>query len=354
MSRDSRRLLGLIVLVAVGVTAVIVFWPGDEKQQEDQREQVVVDNNRSGSPEFVGPDTPDEESTTAPDVSTKPVTTAPAPISRTEALAAFEAGMRLYRLTDPTDEQVLGARAELAKAYVSGHLDANRADDARNALVQLADLTVFSVGRIYKDDPYVFYYTAQPGDLLDGEKGVIRRKRLRIPSQLVVLINRIKRPEDIQAGQRLKMVKGPFRAVVDKSDFTIDLFLHDVFVRRLRVGIGAPETPTPEGHFHVTLGGKLTHAPYTPPVSSGKPQISILPGEEDYPLDALGHWISLTGIKEKGTEITKEEGYGIHGTNDHSSIGKATSLGCIRLSDRDIRLVFAMLYEKWSTVDIRE
>ena len=262
--------------------------------------------------------------------------------------------MRLYAIEEPSDAQVLQARAELARAYASRKLDANRADEARKALAHLADLTIFSVGRVYKGDPYVLQYIVKPGDRLDGKDGVIRRNNLRIPSQLVALINNIERAEQIRAGQRLKMVRGPFRAVVDKSDFAMDLFLHDVFVRRLRVCIGAPETPTPEGYFRVTLGGKLTHAPYTPPVSSGKPQRSILPGEEDYPLDAQGHWISLTGIKEMGTDISKEEGYGIHGTNDPASIGKAASLGCVRLSDRDIRLVFATLYEKWSTVEIRE
>jgi lipoprotein-anchoring transpeptidase ErfK/SrfK len=42
--------------------------------------------------------------------------------------------------------------------------------------------------------------------------------------------------------------------------------------------------------------------------------------------------------------------YGIHSTNDPASIGKEGSLGCIRLNDVDIELVFSLLYEKWSTV----
>ena len=44
----------------------------------------------------------------------------------------------------------------------------------------------------------------------------------------------------------------------------------------------------------------------------------------------------------------------MHDTNDQSSVGKAVSLGCIRLADGDIDLLFAMLYEKWSTVTIVE
>ena len=47
------------------------------------------------------------------------------------------------------------------------------------------------------------------------------------------------------------------------------------------------------------------------------------------------------------------DGYGIHGTNDPASIGKAASLGCVRLSDPDIDFVYSLLYEKWSTVEVR-
>ena len=32
--------------------------------------------------------------------------------------------------------------------------------------------------------------------------------------------------------------------------------------------------------------------------------------------------------------------YGIHGTNNPSSIGKAVSLGCIRMYNRDIEIIF--------------
>jgi lipoprotein-anchoring transpeptidase ErfK/SrfK len=37
------------------------------------------------------------------------------------------------------------------------------------------------------------------------------------------------------------------------------------------------------------------------------------------------------------------KGYGIHGTNDPGSIGHATSHGCIRLRNRDVEKLYAML-----------
>ena len=37
------------------------------------------------------------------------------------------------------------------------------------------------------------------------------------------------------------------------------------------------------------------------------------------------------------------ESYGIHGTNNPSSIGRARSRGCIRLLNRDIERLYGML-----------
>jgi hypothetical protein len=38
-----------------------------------------------------------------------------------------------------------------------------------------------------------------------------------------------------------------------------------------------------------------------------------------------------------------QKGYGIHGTNAPKSIGRAASHGCIRLRNRDMERLFAML-----------
>jgi hypothetical protein len=46
------------------------------------------------------------------------------------------------------------------------------------------------------------------------------------------------------------------------------------------------------------------------------------------------------------------KGYGIHGTNEPKSIGKAASHGCIRLRNRDIEQLFRMV-SVGDTVQIR-
>jgi lipoprotein-anchoring transpeptidase ErfK/SrfK len=151
------------------------------------------------------------------------------------------------------------------------------------------------------------------------------------------------------------MIRGPFHAVVSKSRFIMDIFLEEpgthrmIFVKRFGVGVGR-DGSTPAGQWRLVHGGKITHAPWTPPASSDLERKRIEWGEPGYPFGTKGYWISLEGTGK--TPYTREDGYGIHGTNDPSSIGKASSLGCIRLGDKDIEMLFAILYEKWSTVTI--
>ena len=56
-----------------------------------------------------------------------------------------------------------------------------------------------------------------------------------------------------------------------------------------------------------------------------------------------GGWRRLAALMRK-------EGYQI--LRDPSSIGKANSLGCVRMADEDIDLVFSLLYDVHSRVDV--
>ena len=51
-------------------------------------------------------------------------------------------------------------------------------------------------------------------------------------------------------------------------------------------------------------------------------------------------------------EAAALEGYGIHGTIDPGSIGKSMSMGCVRLGDADVALVYELLGEGSSVVHI--
>src|SRR5205085_9125792 len=82
---------------------------------------------------------------------------------------------------------------------------------------------------------------------------------------------------------------------------------------------GAEHTPSPTGTFRIT--NRLTAPTY---YKAGK---VIEPG----PMNPLGtRWLGLD-----------QKGYGIHGTNQPRSIGKAASHGCIRVGRRDLEELFA-------------
>jgi lipoprotein-anchoring transpeptidase ErfK/SrfK len=97
------------------------------------------------------------------------------------------------------------------------------------------------------------------------------------------------------------------------------------------VAVGAEKTPSPAGSFEVkTLVVKPTY--YHP----GK----VIPAGDSNPLGT--RWIGLS-----------TKGYGIHGTNVESSIGKAASHGCIRMHRKDLEELFASM-QVGDQVEIRD
>ncbi len=138
-------------------------------------------------------------------------------------------------------------------------------------------------------------------------------------------------PRRIQLGQKLKVVKGPFAAIIDLQDFALTVHLQGYYVKRYDVGIGK-DGSSPLGKFSVQ--NKVENPQYTGP--DGK----VISGDD--PKNPLGErWIDLG------------DSYGIHGTIDPDSIGKAASRGCIRLRDKDIVEVYDFLV-KGSEVVIRK
>jgi lipoprotein-anchoring transpeptidase ErfK/SrfK len=92
-----------------------------------------------------------------------------------------------------------------------------------------------------------------------------------------------------------------YRIIVDLSDRSLYLLDGNVVVRSFPVGIGKMVTKTPAGEY--TVINKQAN-----------------PGG---PFGAF--WIGLS-----------KPHYGIHGTNDPSSIGREVSHGCIRMHNEDV------------------
>ena len=160
-------------------------------------------------------------------------------------------------------------------------------------------------------------------------------------------VNNISAPERLRLGQRLKIVKGPFHAVIYKRDFRMDLFMGDgsdrVFVRSFKVGLGK-HGATPEGAFAVKPNSKLIDPAWTNPRT----------GEQfaaNDPKNPLGeYWIGLIGVSENIRDL---ETYGMHGTIEPDSIGQNRSMGCVRMLADDIALVYEVMIEGASRVEFR-
>ncbi len=167
-------------------------------------------------------------------------------------------------------------------------------------------------------------YEVQPNDQLR-----VIAKQYDVPWEYLANLNRTK-PERIRPGQKLKMIKGPFDAVVDLNDHRITVHAHGYYVCSFPVGTGKDHS-SPTGKFPVL--DKVRNPTY---YGSNK---TI--GRDD-PLNPLGeYWIDLGN------------GYGIHGTINPESIGQSVSKGCIRMNNADVAQVFDLLTTK-SVVTIRE
>jgi hypothetical protein len=296
-----------------------------------------------------------------------PITLPPPPAE--QARKAFQQGIKLFA----QDKNLLDAR-RLLNLACRGKLPEPQAVQARKALENLAERTVLKRDSyVNPNDPYLLSYTFQSGDRLNSirrggrvtRKGVIARKELNTPAGIIVWVNGLSSARRFQAGRAYKLLEGPFHLVVYKQARAADLYLQDLFVRRMPVCIGAPETPTPEGYFRVVPGGKTAHSTYYPPAETGRPNIAIRPGQPDYPLGPKGLNIKIEGIPQLGTTITVSQSYAIHGTNEPQTIGTPASRGCLRFSAEDIQLLFDTLidyadptnpsvtWNRWSTITIR-
>ena len=234
-------------------------------------------------------------------------------------------------------ESVLSAETGATLRNVDTMLQQDRVVDAHYALSALywkepEQRAVFqrrlesTAAQIFTDPHRHFGepYLVQPGDTLESIGATYN-----MPWQYLAMLNRLD-PKDLQAGQELKVMKGPFEAIVDLSRFELTVHAHGYYVHRYSIGTGKSGS-TPVGSFQVRerLENPVWYNPDGGQVAADDPQNPL--GE---------YWIGL------GDHI------GIHGTIDPDSIGTNRSRGCIHMRDNDITEVFGLL-GTGSTVVIR-
>lgn len=168
-------------------------------------------------------------------------------------------------------------------------------------------------------------YTIKSGDSLSRIAA-----RFNCPAEFIQEANRISNPSLIRPGDTLLVLEKPeFLIEVDKQANTLLLTLGGRFFKRYRVGTGQYDS-TPVGTFIVR--DKIIEPPWWH--ASGR----VIPFGD--PENILGtRWMAL----EASGDTPAVRGYGIHGTWEDSSIGKASSAGCIRMLNKEVEELYMFI-----------
>jgi lipoprotein-anchoring transpeptidase ErfK/SrfK len=234
-----------------------------------------------------------------------------------EEIPATPAKKRAVASNDPRIAEVdqllvsdrLAAHKEMSKIYWK---EPELRAELQERIDSNANIIYFSPQPHYME-PYV----VNSGDQLQKIA-----KQYSVPWEYLVRLNKID-PKRIRPNQRLKVIKGPFAALVDLSDFELIVHAHGYYVKRYQVGIGK-DNSTPTGKF--TVKTKLKNPTYYGPNG-----VVIDADDTSNPLGE--RWLDLG------------DSYGIHGTIEPNSIGKAASRGCIRLAAEDVEELYDLLSE---------
>jgi lipoprotein-anchoring transpeptidase ErfK/SrfK len=176
-------------------------------------------------------------------------------------------------------------------------------------------------------------YKIQPGDSIwkISQKHGIPPGSDNEGQQYLGLIRRINHMQtsNIKAGETLKVITGKFSIEVDKSTFTLALYLNGEYIKEYKIAHGNPkESPTPEGTFHIKGESRQVN-PVWYFTDKTKGTTEAIPFGD--PRHVIGtRWM---GFKENPQ-------LGIHGTSAPESIGKAVTNGCIRLANNEVEELF--------------
>ncbi len=359
-ARVRNQAIGAVVVIAV--LAAGLWWvlrkPAGTEGGSDKR--LVAQNTPPARPAQSGqPARTGQAGGDAPSSAPAPPLASPPPASQHDThvpdqvpATASEARKReLAALLAEADlkfkaKDMLAAR-KLYNKVVDQGLPAAENNRVVQQLQSLADQTLFNAVHV-ENDPLTSIIQVGPPGFLDP---IARNYKLRY--QLLAKINNTT-PNRIQIGQSLKVIHGPFHALVRKSDFTMTVYIDlpggagestvPLLVRRFRVGLGQ-DNSTPTGLW------KITNMQEFPPYTHPRTQKVIGKDDPEYPFGKLGYWIALQGVDGNAKNAQR---YGIHSTNDPASIGKMASLGCVRMLDDDIKQVWDLLRPESSRVTVRD
>lgn len=366
----QRRSFGVLLLVFVAFTAWF-FWPNSAPKDAQAKvpSEALLDpvvNDPDGVAETVemvaATDTPKVEihfadepkplgavkidpkpptltmgATPAPTERTAERTPAPRPETAPQPTGSSANSDVLFDRADAAlaQNRPVQARELLNRALHDAATSPVRKAEARRRLGELSDVLFFSDKVIPGDDISRVYKVAK-GDLLST---ISRKQGLKVEYGFIQRINGITDPKKLRLNQQIKVVQGPFHAIISKNMFRLDLYASErdaagnrLFIRSFDVGLGEFGS-TPTGAWKVA-NSKVVDPGWTNP----RTYKTYAKGDPKNPIGT--RWIGL-----KGDDVNTKDlpSYGIHGTIHPGSIGTEASMGCIRLREGEIEVLYELL-----------
>lgn len=203
------------------------------------------------------------------------------------------------------ENRLADAHRDLSQVYADPNTPPEKKKEIEPLLDQLAGTVVYSRDHLLEQP-----YKATPSDTLE-----IIAQRFNIPVGLLAKINSLDPSAPLQPGQELKVLQGPFSAMVDLSDHTLTLMTADGrYAGRFPVGVGPQTANITRPSFYMVTDKTDTSSMF----DEGRTQIGR-------------RWIGL------GEQL------GLHGTDSPASVGTSTGNGVISLGDRDIEDIYDIL-----------
>ncbi|RLS27820.1 MAG: hypothetical protein DWH75_00760 [Planctomycetota bacterium] len=260
----------------------------------------------------------------------------------TPAATLGNAAQRIQQANAMIASDPIRARVELTRLLDSNALSATERLQAYTGINNLAS-TLFFSPNIIPGDIASQSYVVKKGDSFAR---ITSREKLAIDWRFIQRINQIASEKALRADMRLKLAHGPFDGEVIKADYRFNVYAgtgsERVMVASFICGVGTNDS-TPVGTFKVRAGSKLIDPEWSNPRTGEK-------FKSNDPKNPIGErWIGLQGTTPETAKFT---GYGIHGTVEPQSIGKQMSMGCVRLGDAEVQVVYELIGES-STIVIR-
>jgi lipoprotein-anchoring transpeptidase ErfK/SrfK len=202
---------------------------------------------------------------------------------------------------------------------VQGHVEQN---DVETRLGRISTLLLLSP----RQSPEKVDDVVRSGDTVDK---IARKHGCTI--ELIQTCNNMSNVNLIKVGDRFRVPTGTFEVVSSKGRNDLLVTMNGKFFKRYRVGSGK-FGKTPVGTFKVRE--KIKEPIWWRPDGSKV--------EYGQPGNVLGtRWL---GLKPTG-DTEQVRGYGIHGTWENDSIGRASSEGCLRMLNSDVEELFIYIPE---------